>query len=151
VLDTDDKEATMHTRHFTSSILLVAVSAIMAHAALAAGEPKNERPFTRQVADRVSQSASRPTAQQVRLASEQKNEAPFNRHVVVIHRQPSVRGESKNMLPFTAAAPVGATAGDAGSGFNWTDTALGVVLGVSFSLAAAGATLLARRRVPRPA
>jgi hypothetical protein len=151
VLDTDDKEARMHTRHVTSSILLVAVSAVMAHGALAAGEPKNDRPFTRPVADRVSQSASRLAPQHVSLAAEPKNEAPFNRHVIVTYRQPSVRGESKNMLPFTASAPVGSAVVDSGSGFNWTDALLGVVLGISLSVAAAGATLFARRRVPRPA
>jgi len=141
----------MH-RILTSSILAVAVAAVVAQAALAGGEPKNELPFTRPVPARVTQAVPRLSAERVRLATEQKNEGPFTRAVVSAHRQPAVRGESKNELPFTAAASadVPATPGP-GSGFSWTDALLGVVLGVSLSAAAAGAALLARRRVPRTA
>ena len=138
----------MH-RLFTSSILSIAVSAVVAHAALAGGEPKNERPFTGAATGHVSQPA--PAATQSRVAVEQKNEAPFTRLVGVARRQPAALGESKNELPFTAAASPTAAVGDSGSGFSWTDAVLGGVLGVTLSIAAAGATLLARRKVPRPA
>lgn len=136
-------------RLFTSSVLPIAVSVVVAHAALAGGEPKDERPFTGTVPGHISQLASAATHS--RVAAEQKNEAPFTRLAGATLRQPTVVGESKNELPFTAAASPSAAAGDSGSGFSWMDAVLGGVLGVSLSIAAAGATLLARRKVPRPA
>jgi hypothetical protein len=154
VFTTDDKEAPMHIRLFTSSILSVAVLAIVAHAAIAAGEPKSVRPFTRPVPARVTQAASRVTASHVEPAAEQKNEAPFTRLVLVRRPQPTVSGEPKNGLPFTAAAvpaTVAVASPDSGAGFSWADAALGAALGVSLSAGAAGAVLLARRKVPRPA
>ena len=136
---------------FTSSILIVAVSAVVANAALAGGESKNERPFTAPAVGAV-QSAAHLAPAPARLAAEQKNELPFTRPATVAHPQPAVSGEAKNELPFTAtAASAVAATGGSGSGFSWTDAALGVFFGVLISAAAAGAALVARHKVPRPA
>jgi len=136
---------------FTSSILIVAVSAVVANAALAGGESKNERPFTAPAVGAV-QSAAHLAPAPARLAAEQKNELPFTRPATVAHPQPAVSGEAKNELPFTAtAASAVAATGGSGSGFSWTDAALGVLFGVLISAAAAGAALVARHKVPRPA
>ena len=137
---------------FTSSILIVAVSAVVANAALAGGEPKNERPFTAPAAVGAVKSAAHLAPAPARLAAEQKNELPFTRPTTVAHPQPAVSGEAKNELPFTATATAAVAAtGGPGSGFSWTDAALGVFFGVLISAAAAGAALVARHKVPRPA
>jgi hypothetical protein len=59
-------------------------------------------------------------------------------------------GDAKNELPFTRSAAA-VVSEDSGSGFSWVDAALGLVLGVSLTLAAVGGTQLARHRVPRTA
>lgn len=119
----------MHRRFISSWVVAVVVSAVVAQAALAGGEPKNEWPFTRPVEARAVQFAAGSTVAQARVAGEAKNELPFTRSVSAI---------------------VGKDAGS-DSGFSWLDAALGLVSGISLTLAAVGGTQLARHRVPRPA
>jgi hypothetical protein len=139
----------MHARFLSSSMVVVVASAVLAQAALAGGEPKNEPPFTRSVAVRTAQSAVPSASSPARVAAEAKNELPFTRRIVASPVDPVTSGEPKNELPFTTAVTV---VGDAsGSGFSWLDATLGVVLGICTTLAALGVTLLARHRVPRTA
>ncbi len=139
----------MHARFLSSSMVVVVVSAVLAQAALAGGEPKNEPPFTRSVAVRTAQSAVETASSPARVAAEAKNEAPFTRQVAATPVDPGTSGEPKNELPFTTAVAVGGD--ESGSGFSWIDATLGVVLGVCTTLAALGVTLLARHKVPRTA
>jgi hypothetical protein len=145
----NDKEGTMHGRSFISSVVAVIVTAVVAQAALAGGEPKNEWPFTRPVQARAVQSAyaAESTA---RIAAEAKNELPFTRRLAVTQTASVGSGDAKNELPFTRSAAA-VVSEDSGSGFSWVDAALGLVLGVSLTLAAVGGTQLARHRVPRTA
>jgi hypothetical protein len=56
-------------------------AAIVAQAATAAGEPKNEWPFTRPVPSRTTQSAHHTTNANPVIQGEPKNELPFTRVV----------------------------------------------------------------------
>lgn len=139
----------MHGRSFISSVVAVIVTAVVAQAALAGVEPKNEWPFTRSVETRAVRSAYAAVST-ARVAAEAKNELPFTRRPAATQTESAASGETKNELPFTrsAAAVVGQSSG---SGFSWVDAALGLVLGVSLTLAAVGGAQLARHRVPRTA
>jgi hypothetical protein len=101
----------------------LAAAAILAQSALAGGEPKNEWPFTRPVAERSPQAAG--------------------------HRatEPPIQGEPKSEAPFTRPATV--VVSSAG-GFDWTSGGIGAAGGLGAALAGAGAVLVARKS-PRPA
>jgi hypothetical protein len=60
------------------SLALVA-AAMIAQAALAGGEPKNQSPFTRPVGDRTTQSSTRLVPAVAAPQGEAKNELPFTR------------------------------------------------------------------------
>jgi hypothetical protein len=138
----------MNARHLTSWLIALIVSAVVAQAALAGGEPKNEWPFTRVVDVRSVQSATHSTSS-ARVAAEAKNEAPFTRLVEATRVERAATGEPKNEAPFTNVAAV---VGDGGGvGFSWIDASIGLVLGISTTVAAIGGTLLARRKLPLPA
>lgn len=109
-----------------TTIVGFALAAILAQAALAWGEPKNEYPFTRSTGSRATQSATAGAAAAV----------------------PAVRGEPKNEAPFTRPTTIVVAASS--GGFNWADGAIGSVAGVGLALSAAG-VLVATRRVPRAA
>ncbi|HWJ31709.1 MAG TPA: hypothetical protein VNR59_05155 [Gaiellaceae bacterium] len=111
----------MPKRFLISSIVIVA-SAVLAQAALASGEPKNQSPFNRQIAVRTVQSTvlAQPTVATGGLG-EAKNELPFTRQVAVVpvdtsdvvsrylagHQALSrVQAEAKNELPFTRQVAV---------------------------------------------
>jgi hypothetical protein len=91
------------------------VAAVVAPTALAAGEPKNELPFTRQVTAAIT-TARHPRRRRRGAAGEPKNMMPFTRRVgasttassggaaAVVHTPAA--GEPKNATPFTGTAPV---------------------------------------------
>lgn len=136
-------------RSFISSVVAVIVTAVVAQAALAGGEPKNEWPFTRPVQARAVQSVYAAVSP-ARVAAEAKNELPFTRRLAVTQTGSAASGEAKNDLPFTRSAAA-VVSESSGSGFSWVDAALGLILGVSLTLAAVGGAQLARHRVPRTA
>jgi hypothetical protein len=111
-----------------TTIVSFAGAAVVGQSALAAGEPKNQWPFTRTVATRAAQAAARPTAQ----------------------HQPAIQGEAKNELPFTRPANVVVVANDTATGFDWTAGGIGAAAGLGVALTGAGA-LLVTRRSPRMA
>ncbi len=123
----------MHTQILRTSAAGILLTAVLAHAAVAAGEPKNEPPFTRQVAARTSQAATHTA----RASS------------------PVIQGEPKNELPFTRTVAEPATIVVRGStGFSWTDGAIGLIAGLGVAIAGVAATALARgaqRGTPRTA
>ena len=84
-----------------------------------------------------------------RVAAEAKNEAPFTRKVEARQVNRVATGEPKNEPPFTNIPAVVGNGG--GVRFSWIDASIGLVLGVSTTTAAISATLLARRKLPRPA
>ncbi len=113
----------MQSRQLRSLALAATGAAILAHGALAAGEPKNEAPFTRPVAARslsqTSHSATTP---------------------------PQIRGEAKNELPFTRPVSTPPTLiVKTRGGFNFTDGAIGALAGIGVALSAAAALALARK------
>ena|SRR5947209_1565775 len=109
-----------------SSAVALAGAAVLAQSALAAGEPKNQWPFTRQVEARATQAATH-----------------------VSSSSPILRGESKNQAPFTQ--PVATVVVQSGGGFSWTDGGIGLVAGIGVALSGGGALLLARNKSPRTA
>jgi hypothetical protein len=141
----------MKARYLSSWLVALIVSVVVAQAALAGGEPKNELPFTRVVGARSVQSANRSTSSPARMAAEAKNEAPFTRLVEGTRGDRVATGEPKNEQPFTNVATVVGEGDDAGVGFSWIDASIGLVLGISTTIAALGAMLLARHKLPRPA
>src|SRR5689334_18879915 len=64
-----NKEAVMHSRFFSGSLVALIGSAVLAQGALAGGEPKNEWPFTRIVGVRTVQSATHSTISSGRAAA----------------------------------------------------------------------------------
>lgn len=102
--------------------------AVLAPAALAGGEPKNESPFTRAVPTSTPASAQTPGA---------------------IVGGPAT-GDAKNEQPFTRTVTESVASGGA---FSWTDAAIGVIAGLGIATAGAGAMTLhrgSRRRMPEP-
>ena len=146
--------------------LTVAVwAAVAAQTALGSGEPKNQLPFTRPVAQnfRVQAAHVGPVAATSDPRSEPKNQLPFTRPVAngtrsqagsarsaVIAASP--KGEPKNQQPFTqpAASPT-IVVGPEGS-FDWGDAAIGAGATLGLLLIAAGAAALvtSRHRQLRP-
>jgi len=73
-------EASMHRTHLVWLGVTLTGAAVFAHAALAWGEPKNQAPFTRQVAvQRSVEAAAGAAPSDVR--GEPKNQPPFTRLV----------------------------------------------------------------------
>lgn len=70
--------------------LALVATAMIAQAAFAGGEPKNQAPFTRLVGDRTPQSSTRLAPPEAAAQGESKNELPFTRIV----GQPSASGGS---------------------------------------------------------
>jgi hypothetical protein len=108
----------------TTVAALLAVGTL-APAALSAGEPKNEWPFTRPVAQRAT--------------AQQRPSATIDR---------SGYGEPKNELPFTrpvAAAPVVIRSS---GGFDWGDAGIGAGATIGIAVAALGVVALRTSRSP---
>jgi hypothetical protein len=145
--------------HRTTRVALTALTtvALVAPAALGAGEPKNESPFTRPVAGVTSAVhgirlvAGAPLA----IAGEPKNEVPFTRPsnddpgLARTLREVSggtlaPAGERKSEPPFSTPARSEPTVTVVGGGFSWTDAAIGMLVTAGLGLAGAGVYLLAR-------
>ena len=115
----------MTTTHLLRSVAAgLATAAILAQSALAAGEQKNQWPFTRTVEARATQ---------VMTAS---------------HAQAAPVGEAKNQAPFTR--PVAVVVASSRGGFSWADGGIGGLAGIGIALVGAVA-LTAVRKSPRTA
>lgn len=141
----------MQARILSSLVVGLIVVAVAAQVAAAGGERKNERPFTRVVQTRTVQSSTHSTVAPTRLAAEPKNEAPFTQQAGATQTGSVGSGEPKNELPFTRNATGVVASAGSGSGFSWIAAALGLLAGISLTLAAVGGAMVARHRVPRPA
>jgi hypothetical protein len=123
----------MHTQILRTTALGILLTAILAQAALAGGELKNEWPFTRPVASRTAQAATHAT----QVSS------------------PVIQGEPKNEAPFTRPIAQPATiVVESSRGFSWIDGAIGLVSGLGLAIVGVGATSLMRsahRGMPRTA
>jgi hypothetical protein len=109
------------------AIAAVTCAAFAAPAALAAGEPKNEQPFTTQVSDVAERyvAASATTDP----AGEPKNQWPFTRAVAraaagsahAVGHGASVAGEPKNDAPFVRSVSTTPVLVQTSDGFDWGD------------------------------
>jgi hypothetical protein len=107
-------------KSLTFVALSLVTAAATAAAATAAGEPKNEWPFTRAVGDRTTQAAIATPRPELPLQGEPKNEPPFVRPTTVV-------------------------VVSADGGFDWVDGGIGAAAGIGVALAGAGAALVARK------
>jgi nitric oxide reductase large subunit len=69
----------MDRRHVIRLLVVATAAAVSVQGALASGEPKNEPPFTRQVASRTVEVVK--TKASIEIRGESKNERPFTRRV----------------------------------------------------------------------
>jgi hypothetical protein len=151
----------MKTHRTTRAALVVlTTAAIIAHAALGAGEPKNESPFTRPVAGARTavHLVHQVAGAALTIAGEPKNELPFTRpsnddpglakalHEVSVGA-PALTGERKSGPPFSD--PVDATVAVVGGGFNWSDAAIGMLVAAGIGIGGAGVYMLTRTRPAR--
>ena len=145
------------TAQLRIAVAAVTCAAVAAPAALGAGEPKNEQPFTRQVGD-VAERYVAATAT-VDPAGEPKNQWPFTRTVQrgtassvrAVAVAPNIAGERKNDVPFVrgiSSTPVLVQSSD---GFDWSDAGVGAVatLGIGCVALAAFALRAGGARRPR--
>ena len=117
-------------------------AAILSPVALAGGEPKNDWPFTRTIAERTPAQVQ-ITAQQV-ARGEPKNQLPFTRPVSGVSAVESSLtglGEAKDDLPFTQSVSDDVTSG----GFDWADAGVGVAAGVGLAAILVGGLILTYR------
>jgi hypothetical protein len=130
----------------------------LAPLALAAGEPKNDSPFTRQVGvERTTAQSERPaTASQYPTSAGLKADGLRYQGIARVygqlHSQAQVAtgaGEAKNEAPFNTpiVAPEGIATGN--DGFQWGDAGIGVATGFGLALALVGVLLLVGYRIPR--
>jgi len=128
-------------------IRIAAVSAAamaLAPAALAAGEPKNEWPFTQTVADRAAVQLGQPAAPAVPDAFERYAAT----HPYGAGLDQSLAGETKNEAPFTR--PVVEVAAREHGGFDWGDAGIGAAVTIGLVLALLGGVVLRAPGVRRP-
>jgi hypothetical protein len=131
------------TTKFRITVAGLVGAAILSPVALAGGEPKNDWPFTRSIAERTPAQVQ-ISSQQVALG-EPKNQLPFTRPVSSVSAVESSLtglGEAKNDLPFTQAVSDGVSSGN---GFDWGDAGIGVAAGVGIAAILAGGVLLTYR------
>jgi hypothetical protein len=149
------------TRTIRIALAAFLAAAIAVPSAFGAGEPKNEKPFTRPAGGVSTQPRSVsvvPGGGSPVISGEPKNEYPFTAPAVAdagLARalreasSPSLGlSESKAEPPFTAPVVV------AGAGsFDWTDAGIGALAATGVCLLGAGAYLLVSgpRRPTRPA
>ena len=115
----------MLVRFLASTVVALAIIAVLAQVAFAWGEPKNEWPFTRPVGAHTTQVAATPASR----------------------TSPAISGEPKNEYPFTRPATVIVTSND---GFDWSSGAIGAAAGIGIALAGAGVLALTHKS-PRTA
>ena len=135
----------------TTSIRVATAALILTGAlspvALAAGEPKNDWPFTRPVGDRTPAQVQRSESQVIVAMGEPKNQWPFTRAAgdttSGLSVQAPAAGEPKNELPF--AQPVVTPTTSSPGGFDWGDAGIGVGAGLGLAALLAGGLVLTYR------
>jgi hypothetical protein len=140
----------------TTTIRVVAAGLVAAGTlspvALAGGEPKNDWPFTRSVADRAPAQVQRSESQARVGLGEPKNEWPFTRPIVAGANAETASqaafsgrgsGEAKNEQPFTQPILAPTVLAHSSSGFDWGDAGIGAAAGLGLAALLAGGLLLA--------
>lgn len=86
-----------------TGIATVAIAGSTASVALAGGEPKNERPFTRLIVARALTEGigASHAAAELAIRGERKSQAPFTLCVSPASLTGKIAGEAKSELPFT--------------------------------------------------
>ena len=112
----------MTAKHLTTFLATAILAAWLSASALAGGEPKNEWPFTRPVADRAPAQVVKTNHAAIQIQGEPKNQPPFT--------TPVVQGTTIVTTP--------------GHGFSWLDSAIGAAAGAGLVFAGLGSLLLAR-------
>lgn len=145
------------------ALAALTAAAMIAPAALGAGEPKNQLPFTQ------PSTGATVAAHTVRLTSgtatsvitgEPKNELPFTRPSnddpglaralrEVSRGIPAPTGEPKSEPPFTLPAPSRPTVVVPGRAFDWTDAAIGALATIGIGLAGVGIYVLVSTARPQ--
>ena len=113
----------LNARITCCTVAVAAAAGAFASLGTASGEPKNEAPFTR------------PAVQHVGWLPSQES-----------WPTPRAIGEPKNELPFTRPSAATATTFVVrhGSGFDWTDAAIGAVVALGAAAVGAGALMIVR-------
>jgi hypothetical protein len=141
----------MQSRQLRSIALAAASGAILAHGAFAAGEPKNEPPFTRPVAARSLAQASRAPIASPQIRGEAKNERPFTdkpgQGSAAGNLNYHARAEAKDEKQFTtdSSQRPATVIVPSKTGFSLTDGAIGAVAGIGIALSGGAALALARK------
>jgi hypothetical protein len=142
--------------HIRIAIAAVTCAAVAAPAALGAGEPKNELPFTRQVGD-VAERYVAATAT-TDPAGEPKNQWPFTRPaqrgtastLSATAAGVDVAGEPKNDVPFVRGVSSTPLLVRTSDGFDWSDAGIGSVATLGLGCAALAAFALRAGGARRP-
>jgi hypothetical protein len=141
----------------TTTIRVAAAGLVAAGAlspvALAGGEPKNDWPFTRSVADRTPAQVQRSESQARVGLGEPKNEWPFTRPVAGANAETASQaalsslgsGEPKNDQPFTQQVLAPTVLARPSGGFDWGDAGIGLAAGFGLAAIVTGGLLLAYR------
>lgn len=126
----------------------------LAPAALPAGEPKHELPFTRSASERspAQMVATTRASQAASIQGEPKNQQPFRRAATGSAAASGLSqgavgaGEQKNQAPFTRSvtAQPQTTFAHSSSGFRWGDAAIGAAAAIGLALLLASAAIFAR-------
>jgi hypothetical protein len=138
------------------AIAALTCAAVAAPAALGAGEPKNQPPFTHKVGDAQDRYVAGSAT--IDPAGEPKNQLPFTRSVATdraaagyataVHA--SIAGEPKNDVPFirgVSRTPVVVRTRD---GFDWGDAGIGAVVVLGLGCVALGGIAVRTASTRRP-
>jgi hypothetical protein len=137
---------------FSIAIAAVTCAAVAAPVAFGAGEPKNERPFTRQVGDGPERYVAATSSTDP--AGEPKNQWPFTRTVSsetaasggATGIGSTVAGEPKNEEPFVRGISTTPVLVQTSDGFDWGDAGIGAAVAVGLGCVALGALAGVHRR-----
>ena len=138
--------------HIRIAIAAVTCAAVAAPAAVAAGEPKNQPPFTRPVGVLVERHVAVTTTADP--AGEPKNQVPFTRAISsgtsasahAVRLGPSIAGEPKNDAPFVRSVSTTPVLVQTSDGFDWGDAGVGAIAVLILGCVILGAVAAAHRR-----
>jgi hypothetical protein len=144
-------------RRLRIAVATITCAVVATPIALAAGEPKNEWPFARQVGESPRSLAT--TAVYPEPAGEPKNQWPFTRLVsdraarsvaAAAASRTDVAGEPKNEAPFTGSVSTPAVVVQTSDGFDWGDAGIGAAASLGLAFIAVGASALLSANGRRP-
>jgi hypothetical protein len=138
------------------AIAAVTCAAVAAPAALGAGEPKNEAPFTQQAGDVAARYVAATATTDP--AGEPKNQWPFTRtvqrgtasSVPTAAVTADIAGEPKNEAPFVRGISTMPVLVQTSDGFDWSDAGIGAAAALALGCVALGAFALRAGGARRP-